>query len=67
MRLSTSAIEADKTHAPEVPGDVEQTWANVNKAKELLEYDPDFDLEKGLSNFVKWYQRNKIDYDKINA
>ncbi|MGM0582471.1 MAG: NAD-dependent epimerase/dehydratase family protein [Bacteroidota bacterium] len=50
-----SGIEADKTHAPEVPGDVEQTWADVSKAKELLSYNPDFDLKKGLSNFVNWF------------
>lgn len=59
-----SGIEADKTHAPEVPGDVEQTWADVSKAKELLGYNPDFDLDKGLTNFVKWYQRSKINYEK---
>lgn len=51
-----SGIEADKTHAPEVPGDVEQTWTDVSKAKELLDYNPDYDLEKRLSNFVQWYE-----------
>jgi hypothetical protein len=29
--------------------------------------DPYFDLEKWLSNFAEWYQRKKIDYEKINA
>ncbi|MGM0582462.1 MAG: hypothetical protein ACQETL_17420 [Bacteroidota bacterium] len=50
-----SSIEADKTHAPEVPGDVEQTWADVSKAKELLGYSPSYDLDEGLLNFITWY------------
>lgn len=54
-----SGIDADKMHAPEVPGDVEQTWADVSKAKKLLNYNPDFDLEKGLSNFVNWFNEKK--------
>lgn len=54
-----SGIEADKTHAPEVPGDVEQTWADVSKAKKLLDYSPNYNLEKGLKNFAEWYKQNK--------
>jgi UDP-glucuronate 4-epimerase len=54
-----SGIEANKTHSAEIPGDVEQTWANVSKAKELLDYDPDFDLETGLTNFMKWDKDEK--------
>ena len=53
-----SGIEADKTHAPEVSGDVEQTWADVSKAKELLGYEPNYDLERGLKNFVQWFFNN---------
>jgi UDP-glucuronate 4-epimerase len=54
-----SGTKADKTHAPEVPGDVEQTWADVSKGKELLKYTPSYDLKKGLQNFIKWYDLNK--------
>lgn len=50
-----AGIKADKIHAPEVPGDVKQTWADVSKAKKLLGYNPDFNLEKGLFNFVNWF------------
>ncbi|MDR8393384.1 GDP-mannose 4,6-dehydratase [Aliifodinibius sp. S!AR15-10] len=56
-----SGIEADnKTHAPEVPGDVEQTWADVSKARELLGYNPNYNLYKGLKKFVQWYQNTSI-------
>jgi UDP-glucuronate 4-epimerase len=59
-----SGIEADKTHAPEVPGDVEQTWADVSKAKELLGYSPNYDLEQGLENFAAWYEQATKGYKK---
>ncbi|WP_138430270.1 GDP-mannose 4,6-dehydratase [Fodinibius saliphilus] len=54
-----SGIEADKTHAPEVPGDVRQTWADISKAEQMLDYRPSYDLHNGLYNFVKWYKLYK--------
>lgn len=50
-----SGLEANKTFGARQSGDVPQTWADVDKAKELLDYSPDVDLEKGLSDFVRWY------------
>jgi len=55
-----SGIKADKTHVPEIPGDVEQTWADVSKANKLLDYSPNYDLEKGLKNFAEWYKANEM-------
>ncbi len=39
---------------PLQPGDVEQTFADISKAKELLEYDPQFEIEHGIRNFIEW-------------
>jgi len=39
------------------PGDVVATWADVSKAKRLLEYAPQVPIEEGLSRFVEWYRR----------
>ncbi len=39
---------------PLQPGDVEQTYADISKAKEQLGYDPKFDIEDGIKNFVEW-------------
>ncbi|RKX36350.1 MAG: epimerase [Verrucomicrobia bacterium] len=38
----------------EQPGDVPQTWADVSKAKEYLNYRPSTDLRTGLARFAKW-------------
>lgn len=54
-----SGITPNKTHGPEIPGDVKQTWAKISKANELLNYEPKTDLKSGLKNFCKWYEEQK--------
>ena len=38
-------------------GDVEKTWANVVKARKLLDWEPKIDLSHGLSIYVEWLKR----------
>lgn len=45
---------------PDQPGDVKMTFANINKAKLELDYQPQFDFSKGIELFVNWYLSNKI-------
>ena len=40
------------------PGDVNRTFADISKAKELIGYDPKTNFEEGIKKFVNWY-RNK--------
>jgi UDP-N-acetylglucosamine/UDP-N-acetylgalactosamine 4-epimerase len=44
-------------------GDIPHSQASIEKAKELLHYNPKFSLEKGLNESIKWYWENlkKID------
>jgi UDP-glucuronate 4-epimerase len=46
-----SAIRDTK---PLQPGDVPITWANVEKAARILEYQPRTTLNEGLRRFVRW-------------
>ena len=39
-------------------GDIPHSHASVEKAKELLNYNPQFNLQKGLKEAVKWYWKN---------
>lgn len=41
---------------PMQPGDVEKTYADITKAKKMLEYNPQTSFKKGIENFVEWYQ-----------
>ncbi len=44
---------------PLQPGDVEKTFADISKARLELGYDPKYDMELGLQQFVQWYNDNK--------
>jgi UDP-N-acetylglucosamine/UDP-N-acetylgalactosamine 4-epimerase len=45
-------------YGPNRAGDVPHSHASVNKAKELLNYNPQFSLQKGLKEAVSWYWKN---------
>jgi len=45
-------------YGPNRSGDIPHSHASVDKAKELLKYNPQFTLQKGLKEAVKWYWRN---------
>lgn len=41
------------------PGDVEKTYADISKARNEIGYNPIFDIEQGVDNFVQWYNKMK--------
>ena len=45
-------------HGPNREGDIPHSHASIDKAKELLNYNPKFSLQKGLKEAVKWYWKN---------
>ncbi len=45
-------------HGPYRAGDIPHSHASVKKAKENLNYKPQFNLKKGLKEAVKWYWKN---------
>lgn len=50
--------EVEIKHGPNRAGDIPHSLASVEKAKTLLSYDPEFKIEKGLEQAVKWYWKN---------
>ena len=46
---------------PEQPGDVERTYADVSKARDLLGYEPETPIEEGLQHFADWVKRYYAD------
>ncbi|HLE62867.1 MAG TPA: GDP-mannose 4,6-dehydratase [Pyrinomonadaceae bacterium] len=55
--LGTKAV-IDKR--PLEPGDVSQTYADITKARRLLHYNPQTQIEEGLKNFIKWFRQAKL-------
>jgi UDP-glucuronate 4-epimerase len=47
---------AEINRMPMQPGDVNRTFADVTKAKEILGYNPRMEFEEGICKFVKWFQ-----------
>ena len=41
---------------PLQPGDVPDTCANIDNLKSKFNYKPSTTVEKGVLNFVRWYQ-----------
>ncbi|MFT4297837.1 MAG: SDR family NAD(P)-dependent oxidoreductase [Candidatus Woesearchaeota archaeon] len=41
---------------PMQPGDVKETYADVEKAKKLLDYKSKYDVEYGVKKFIEWYK-----------
>jgi len=39
--------------------DMKETWADISKAKKLLDWEPKIDIDEGLKRTVKWYLENK--------
>ena len=45
---------------PLQPGDVPQTFADVAKARRLLGYNPQTQIEEGIHRFVRWFRENNV-------
>ncbi|MEP3386667.1 MAG: SDR family oxidoreductase [Reichenbachiella sp.] len=46
-------------HGPQRQGDIPHSLASIDKAKQLLDYDPQFDFRAGLKETVKWFWENQ--------
>ena len=43
---------------PDRKGDIKHSNANIQKARDLLGYDPDYDFARGLNEAIAWYKEN---------
>ena len=55
--LDKSAIIDQK---PFHSADVNSTWADISKAKDLLNWKPKTSIDQGLEKTVAWYMKNKM-------
>ncbi|MFL5810105.1 MAG: GDP-mannose 4,6-dehydratase [Flavisolibacter sp.] len=46
-------------YQPEQAGDVPHTFADISKAKRILNYQPSTQLKDGLKNFYEWFLKNE--------
>ncbi|WP_176891667.1 GDP-mannose 4,6-dehydratase [Fusobacterium varium] len=51
-------IEAKINKLPMQMGDVDKTYADIKKARELIGYNPETEFKEGIKKFVKWFKEN---------
>ena len=49
-------VKANKNLMPMQPGDVYQTYADVDDLFNVTKYRPSMNVEKGVEEFVRWYK-----------
>ncbi len=45
---------------PEQPGDVPLTFADISKARQLLNYHPQTKVSEGIPRFVEWFRQTQV-------
>ncbi len=53
-----SGRTAGVVRRPSQPGDVRQTFADISKARRLIDYEPVVSIDEGLKRFIQWYSNN---------
>ena len=51
-------LKAQVDRQPLQPGDVPITFANIDKARRLLGYDPQVKIEDGIPRFAEWFRQS---------
>jgi UDP-glucuronate 4-epimerase len=50
---------AEIDRQPPQPGDVPQTFADISKARKLLGYNPQTEIESGIKRFIEWFKTSQ--------
>ncbi len=58
MRFDKAVKETEPVFGPFREGDIPHSLASIEKAKDLLGYNPLFDVRTGLQNAAEWYWEN---------
>ena len=62
LRVIENALnkKACKKKLPMQPGDVNRTYADISKAKNVLGYNPKTEFKEGIKKFTEWIKRNNF-------
>lgn len=52
----TLGVEPKIKQLPMQPGDVDRTYADISKAKNMIGYEPRTTFEEGVEKFINWYK-----------
>ena len=56
--FDSKIADIEIVYGPNRAGDIPHSLASIDKAKNLLGYDPQFSIQQGLKEAVGWYWEN---------
>jgi UDP-glucose 4-epimerase len=59
------APELELEYAERYDADAEHTHSDVSKARELIDYSPEYTIREGVKKFVDWYRENQEWYEPL--
>ena len=54
-KYNKNILNIEVIHGPDRPGDIQDSLANIDKAKTLLGYKPKYSVKQGLEEAIEWY------------
>lgn len=51
-------VKCEPEFGPDRAGDIKHSNADINKAKRLLGYEPEWDFQRGIRAAIEWYKEN---------
>ncbi|HPW65526.1 MAG TPA: SDR family oxidoreductase [Salinivirgaceae bacterium] len=57
-KFDPKILDIEVIHGPYRVGDIPHSLASIDKARNLLGYNPQFNIKRGLEEAVKWYWKN---------
>lgn len=58
MLTDALGVDIEPNFGPDRKGDIKHSNANIEKAKTLLGYAPEYDFKRGLDEAISWYKEN---------
>jgi UDP-N-acetylglucosamine 4-epimerase len=52
--------DVEPIYREERPGDVRDSLANIGLAKELIDYNPEFSIDDGLKETIRWFEKEYL-------
>jgi UDP-glucose 4-epimerase len=59
--LDLCGTKSAPVHTSSRPGEVKRLCADITKARQLLGFEPEYTIRKGLNEFTKWYQEGRYE------
>jgi len=56
---SLTGQKAQVEYHPAHPADMTTNWADISKARQVLNWEPSIKLEQGITNLVNWYNQER--------